>query len=140
MTDRSWTPAPQPEGRGTAVGAYTPAVRVGSLLFTSGQVPLNPETGLVETDAPFADQVRRTLANVRRVLEAAGADLSDVASVTVYLADIGDWAEFNEVYQEVFSPPYPARAVVGAALGGFKVEITAIAALPPAAAQEADRS
>ena len=95
-------------------------------MFVSGQVPKDPRTGKVEGDT-IATQTRRTIENVRAVLEAGGASLADVVSVTVYLADDNDWAEFNAVYKTVFSPPYPARAVVGAGLRGILVEISAIA-------------
>ena len=73
------------------------------------------------------EQTRAVLSNVDRVLKAAGASLDDVVSVTAYLADIKDWAAFNEVYREVFNAPYPARTTVGAGLHGFLVEISVIA-------------
>jgi 2-iminobutanoate/2-iminopropanoate deaminase len=101
-------------------------VRAGRLLFVSGQIPKDPRTGKIEGDT-VATQTRRTLENVRGVLKAGGASLTDVVSVTVYLADENDWEEFNNVYKTVFSPPYPARAVVGAGLRGILVEISAIA-------------
>ena len=104
-SSRSWTPVAPPGGAGP-VGAYSPAAIAGELVFTAGQVPQNPETGEFEGDRPFAEQTRRTLTN---------------------LADHADWAEFNEVYQEFFSAPFPARAVVGAELTSFRVEMTAIA-------------
>ena len=124
-SSRSWTPVAPPGGAGP-VGAYSPAAIAGELVFTAGQVPQNPETGEFEGDRPFAEQTRRTLTNLERVLEAAGSGLADVVQVTVYLADHADWAEFNEVYQEFFSAPFPARAVVGAELTSFRVEMTAI--------------
>jgi 2-iminobutanoate/2-iminopropanoate deaminase len=107
-------------------GAYSPATRAGNLVFVSGQIPRDPRSGaIVGTDV--ATQARRTLENVRGVLEAAGASLDDVVSVTVYLADEKDWGEFNTVYKSFFEPPYPARAVVGAGLRGILVEVSAIA-------------
>ena len=123
---RSWQAitvpnAPPPKG------AYSPAVRVGDLLFVSGQVPRDVHTGeLLGHD--IRAQSRGVLGNLRRVLEAAGANLDDVVSVTVYLSDPEDWEAFNEVYRETFTPPYPARAVVGAGLRGILVEVSAVAA------------
>lgn len=70
-----------------------------------------------------------TLANVERILTTAGAALTDVVSVTVYLADENDWGTFDRLYRTVFSPPYPARAVVGAQLRGILVEISVVASL-----------
>ena len=108
------------------VGAYSPGTRAGRMIFVSGQTPKDPRTGAVEGN-DIGTQARRTLENVQAVLKAGGATLRDVVSVTVYLADEKDWSEFNEVYKTVFSPPYPARAVVGAGLRGILVEISAIA-------------
>jgi 2-iminobutanoate/2-iminopropanoate deaminase len=108
-------------------GAYSPAVRAGNLIFVSGQVPRDPVTGeLVGTD--IATQSRQVLKNLSDILSAAGASFSDVVAATVFLADEGDWAAFNEIYKATFSAPYPARTVVGAQLrGGFLVEVNAIA-------------
>ena len=136
MTDSApthrWTPitlgpdatsgaaAPAPKG------AYSPGVRAGDFVFVSGQVPRDPRTGAL-VGADVRTQTRQTLANVAGVLAAAGAALTDVVSVTVHLADVGDWAAFDGVYRETFSPPYPTRTVVGAALRGILVEVTAVA-------------
>ena len=123
---RNWQPVTLGPDVPPPVGAYSPGVRAGRMVFVSGQVPKDPRTGKIEGDT-IASQTRRTLDNVRGVLEAAGASLKDVVSVTVYLADEKDWGEFNTVYKTVFSPPYPARAVVGAGLRDILVEISAIA-------------
>jgi 2-iminobutanoate/2-iminopropanoate deaminase len=126
MSSRPFTPVFLPEPNKKPAGAYSPAVRAGNLVFVSGQVPRNPVTGETEgTDV--ASQTRRTLENVRLVLEAAGATLDDVVSVTIYLADIADWDTLNAVYKDTFKPPYPSRTTVGAGLHGFLVEISAIA-------------
>ncbi|GAC1517097.1 MAG: RidA family protein [Gemmatimonadaceae bacterium] len=113
------------------VGAYSPAARAGNLIFVSGQVPKDPRTGEVEPGDVRA-QTRRVLANVAAVLEAASASLHDVVSVTAYLANADDWAAFNEVYRDVFRPPYPTRTTVGAQLRGILVEVSAIAVAPTA--------
>jgi 2-iminobutanoate/2-iminopropanoate deaminase len=127
MSDnRSWQPVHLPDEYPAPAGAYSPGVRAGNLLFVSGQIPKNPRSGQVEAEGIVA-QSRQTLDNVRMVLEAGGATLDDVVSVTVYLEDEKDWGAFNEVYKSVFRPPYPARAVVGARLRGILVEISAIA-------------
>lgn len=125
MADRAWKPvgvhgAPDP------VGAYSRAARSGEWLFVSGQVPRDFDTGELLGD-DVSSQTRGVLDNLRRVLRAAGADLDDVVSITAYLADIGDWDAFNEAYRGAFSPPYPSRTTVGAALHGVLVEISAVA-------------
>lgn len=108
-------------------GAYSPAVRAGDFVYVSGQVPRDPETGALIGEGDVREQTRATLANVARVLAAAGATLADVVSVTVHLADAGDWAAFDGAYRELFAPPYPTRTAVGAELRGILVEITAVA-------------
>jgi 2-iminobutanoate/2-iminopropanoate deaminase len=95
-------------------------------MFVSGQTPRDQATGLV-VEGDIEAQARLTLANMERILLAGGATLANVVSITVYLADENDWGEFDRVYRTVFSPPYPARAVVGASLRGILVEISAIA-------------
>ena len=124
----SWHPITLPDAP-PPKGAYSPAVRAGDLLFVSGQVPRDVRTGELLGDDVRA-QSRGVLGNLRRVLQVAGAELGDVVSVTVYLADPDDWGVFNEVYRETFSPPYPARAVVGAGLRGVLVEVSAVAYRP----------
>ena len=129
---RRWTPVPLgpgPSGRAAPApkGAYSPGVRAGGFVFVSGQVPRDPHTGALVGEDDVHAQTRQTLANVAGVLAAAGATLADVVSVTVHLADVGHWAAFDTVYREVFAPPYPTRTVVGAALRGILVEITAVA-------------
>ncbi|MGV3707201.1 MAG: RidA family protein [Gemmatimonas sp.] len=128
ITNRSWTPVALPNVPPPA-GAYSPGVKAGNMMFVSGQVPRDPSTGnLVGTD--IVSQTRQTLANLERVLTAGGASLQDVVSVTVYLADENDWGAFDQFYRTVFSAPFPTRAVVGAQLRGFLVEISAVAYLP----------
>jgi 2-iminobutanoate/2-iminopropanoate deaminase len=105
-------------------------VRAGGLVFVSGQTPRDPATGEI-VGVTVAAQSRQTLNNVRRVLAAAGATLADVVSVTVYLADVADWDEFNTVYRSYFREPYPTRTAVGAALRGILVEVSAVAYVGP---------
>ena len=123
---RGWQPVTLGGDNPPPVGAYSPAVRAGDFVFVSGQVPRDPRTGQIG-GGDVAAQTRRTLENLRAVLEAAGATLDDVTAVTVYLADIGDWDAFNAIYRETFRPPYPSRTVVGAELRGFLVEVSAVA-------------
>ena len=126
-TSRRWTPAPLPDAPPPA-GAYSTAVRAGDLVFVSGQVPRDPRTRELR-GTTVAEQTRAVLENLRLALSGAGATLDDVVSVTAYLADIGDWEEFNTVYKSVFRAPYPTRTTVGAGLHGFLVEISAVAYL-----------
>jgi 2-iminobutanoate/2-iminopropanoate deaminase len=125
-SSRPWQPVFLPEPNLKPRGAYSPAVRAGNLIFVSGQVPRNPETGEIE-GADVAAQTRRTLENVRLVLESAGATFDDVVSVTVYLADIKDWDTFNTIYKDTLKAPYPARTALGAQLHDVLVEVNAIA-------------
>lgn len=133
-SSRSWHPVTLGPDVPPPKGAYSPAVRAGDLLFVSGQVPRDPRSGeLVGGDDVIA-QARQTLANLGEALAAAGASLGDVVSVLVHLADPNDWGAFDAVYRETFAPPFPTRTVVGAALRGIKVEITAVAYAPRAGA------
>jgi 2-iminobutanoate/2-iminopropanoate deaminase len=109
-------------------GPYSPAVRIGSWLFVSGQIPVDPGTGrIVEGD--IAVQTRRVLENVAALLEAAGLTVNAVVKTTVFLADMDDFQAMNEVYGSFFSEPYPARSTVQAARlpRNARVEIDAIA-------------
>jgi reactive intermediate/imine deaminase len=113
-----------------AIGPYSQAIRMGNLLFLSGQIPLDPATGaLVEGD--IATQTRRIFQNLGAVLEAAGASFAHVARTTVYLADMADFAAMNAVYATVFEVPAPARSTVQAAglPKNARVEIDVIAVL-----------
>jgi 2-iminobutanoate/2-iminopropanoate deaminase len=108
---------------------YSPVVISGGHVFTAGQVAFD-ETGVV-VGSDAATQVRRALENVRSCLVAAGCGLEDVVKVNAYLADLGDFDAYNEVYRELFSEPYPARTTVQAGLPpGLLVEIEAVARRP----------
>jgi 2-iminobutanoate/2-iminopropanoate deaminase len=113
------------------VGPYSHAISAaGRFMFTSGQLPLDPATGkLVAGDVKA--HVRRSLENIRIVLQAAGAELKDVVKVNVCLANIADAKAMNEVYAEFFGVEPPARTTLGGSLpAGALVEIDAIAVLP----------
>ncbi|MGH9372601.1 MAG: RidA family protein [Vicinamibacterales bacterium] len=97
-----------------AIGPYSQAIRTGSLLFVSGQIPLDPDTGaMVEGDV--AAQTHRVFRNLAAILEAAGTSLDHVVRVGVFLADMNDFAAMNEVYGTYFTTPAPARATIQAA-------------------------
>ncbi len=94
-----------------AIGPYSQAIRAGSLLFVSGQVPIDPATGeIVEGD--IAVQTHRVFRNISEILKAGGASLDHVVRTTVFLADLNDFAAMNEVYGGYFAAPAPARATV----------------------------
>jgi 2-iminobutanoate/2-iminopropanoate deaminase len=97
-----------------AIGPYSQAVRAGSLLFVSGQIPLDPETGVM-VDGDIAVQTHRVFRNLAAILEAAGSSLDRVVRVGVFLADMNDFAAMNEVYGTYFTSPAPARATIQAA-------------------------
>ena len=111
-----------------AIGPYSQAIRVGDLLFLSGQIPNDPATGQV-VDGDVAAQTRRVMDNLAAVLQAAGLSFASVVRTTIYLADMNDFAKVNEVYGGCFSEPYPARATVQVARlpRDVRVEIDAIA-------------
>jgi 2-iminobutanoate/2-iminopropanoate deaminase len=111
-----------------AIGPYSPAVRVGNLLFLSGQIPLDPASGqMIEGD--IRAQTARALQNIGELLKAGGADFSNVVRTTIFLADLADFAVVNEIYATYFSAPYPARATVQVARlpRDVRIEIDAIA-------------
>ena len=113
------------EAAPAAIGTYSQAVRVGDLVFLSGQVALDPAT-MELVDGDFEAQARQMFDNLRAVCEAAGGELDQIVKLTVYLTDLANFAAVNAVMEEYFQPPFPARAAVG------------VAALPKDAAVEAD--
>jgi 2-iminobutanoate/2-iminopropanoate deaminase len=114
-----------------AMGAYSPAIRAGNLLFISGQIPINPATGELVTGgiAAEAEQVMRNLA---ALLKAADVGFEHVVRTTVFLADMNDFAGMNEVYARYLVDPPPARATVQVARlpRDVRIEVDAIAVLP----------
>jgi 2-iminobutanoate/2-iminopropanoate deaminase len=126
--DRELINAP---GAPEAVGPYVHAVRVGSLLFCSGQIPLDPKSGEIVGATP-ADQAGRCLENLAAVCDAAGATLGDAVRLTVYLTDMGAFASVNEVYESFFESDPPARVAIAVAglPRGAMVEIDAVVAVP----------
>lgn len=97
-----------------AIGPYSAALRAGQLLFVSGQIPIDPGTGLM-VDGDIATQTRQVLRNITALLEAGGGSINSVVRTTVFLADMNDFGAMNEVYRTFFSEPYPARSTVQAA-------------------------
>jgi 2-iminobutanoate/2-iminopropanoate deaminase len=113
-----------------AMGAYSPAIKAGNLLFISGQIPVDPASGdLVEGD--ITAQAEQVMRNLTALLRAAGASFTNVVRTTVYLADMNDFAGMNEVYSRYIVDPPPARATVQVARlpRDVKIEIDAIAVL-----------
>ncbi len=114
-----------------AVGPYSQAITIGDLVYTAGQIGLNPET-MELVDGGLAGQVRRALENLKAVLEAADSDMGHVVKTTVFLQDMGDFAEMNGIYAEYFTGEPPARSAVEVAalpLGAlFEIEAVAVRA------------
>jgi 2-iminobutanoate/2-iminopropanoate deaminase len=113
-----------------AIGPYSHAVRVGELLFCSGQIPLDPSSGEI-VGATAAEQARRCLENLQAVCAAAGTALERAVRVTVYMTDLAAFAEVNQIYATFFAEHPPARVTVGVAQlpKGAYVEIDAVVAL-----------
>ena len=112
------------------IGPYSQAIVAGGFIFVSGQGPINPKTNQLEL-GDIRAETRRTLENLRAILEAAGCSLRDVVRVGIYLADLNDFPAVNEVYAEFFTDNPPARTTVGApGPKNIKVEIDCIARLP----------
>ena len=94
-----------------AIGPYSQAIKVGNLVYTSGQLPIDPATGTFP-EGGIKEQTRQSISNVQAILQEAGLDMKNVVKTTVFLADMGDFADMNSVYAEFFTPPYPARSAV----------------------------
>ena len=111
-----------------AIGPYSQAIQVGYLVYTSGQVPIDPATG-VFVEGGIKEQTRQSLLNVKAILEEAGLTMNDVVKTTVFMADMNDFADMNAVYAEFFFEPYPARSAVAVKTlpKGALVEIEVVA-------------
>ena len=97
-----------------AIGTYSQAVKTGSTVYLSGQIPLNPETmEMVEGD--IKQQIHRVFQNLQAVANAAGGDLADIVKLNIFLTDLSNFPQVNEVMAEYFQQPYPARAAIGVA-------------------------
>ncbi|MGI9280279.1 RidA family protein [Endozoicomonas arenosclerae] len=110
-----------------AIGPYSQGIQFGNLIFTSGQLPIEPETGEMSEDTK--EQAHQCLKNLKSVLEAAGSSLSKVKKATVFVKDMNDFTDINEVYKQYFTFPFPARSLVEVARlpKDVKVEIEVIA-------------
>jgi len=113
-----------------AIGPYSQAIQVGNLVYTSGQIPIDPSTGAF-VEGGIKEQTRQSLSNVRAILEEAGLSMANVVKTTVFLADMADFADMNAVYAEFFAEPYPARSAVAVKSlpKGALVEIEVVATI-----------
>jgi len=94
-----------------AIGPYSQAIDTGALIYTSGQIPIDPSTGQVVSGG-IKEQTAQVLENLKNVLEAAGSSMEKVIKTTVFMKDLSDFSAMNEVYAKYFSEPYPARSCV----------------------------
>ena len=111
-----------------AVGPYSQGVQIGDLVYTAGQIPLDPATGRL-VEGPIEAQTRQVLDNLKAIVEAAGSSMSQVVKTTVFLVDMGEFKAMNGVYSEFFPAAPPARSTVqvSALPLGARVEIEAVA-------------
>jgi 2-iminobutanoate/2-iminopropanoate deaminase len=111
-----------------AIGPYSQAIEVNNLVFISGQIAMDPETGELRSGS-IEEETRLVLANLKGIVEAAGCSVSNIVKCTVFLKDLGDYAGMNRVYGDFFTPPFPARVALQVARlpKDARVEIEAIA-------------
>ena len=111
-----------------AIGPYSQAVEAGNTLYVSGQLPINPATGLF-AEGGIKELTAQSLTNMKAILEAAGMSFDNVVKTTVFLADMADFADMNEVYAQFFAAPFPARSAVAVKTlpKGARLEIECIA-------------
>lgn len=114
-----------------AIGPYSQAVRQGDTVYLSGQIPLDPDSGLL-VEGDIDAQARRAFDNLKAVCEAAGGSLDDVVRLGLYLTDLGQFAAVNAVMSDYFDAPYPARSTIGVASlpRGAQFEVDAVMVLP----------
>jgi 2-iminobutanoate/2-iminopropanoate deaminase len=117
-------------GAAKAIGPYSPALKVGNMVFLSGSIPLDPVSGQL-VEGGIKEQSTRVMENIKALLAAAGADFSNVVRTTVFMTDLGEFAQMNEVYASYFTAPYPARSTVQVVKlpRDVRVEIDVIAVL-----------
>lgn len=115
------------ENAPSAIGAYSQAVRAGDTVYISGQIPLDPKTMEVVVGG-FEAEARQVFENLKAVVEASGGNLSHVVKATIYMLDLANFAQVNEIMSEYFDQPYPARAAVGVAQlpKGVSIEMDAV--------------
>ena len=94
-----------------AIGPYSQAIQVGNLIYTSGQIPIDPATGQL-VEGGIKEQTRQSLSNIQAILQEAGLTMTSVVKTTVFMADMADFAEMNSIYAEFFTEPYPSRSAV----------------------------
>ena len=111
-----------------AIGPYSQAIEAGGTIYVSGQLPINPATGQF-AEGGIKELTRQSLTNMQHILQQAGCDMQHVVKTSVFLADMNDFAEMNEVYAEFFKAPFPARSAVAVRTlaKGARVEIECIA-------------
>lgn len=111
-----------------AIGPYSQAIEAGGTIYVSGQLPINPATGQF-AEGGIKELTRQSLTNMQHILQQAGCDMQHVVKTSVFLADMNDFAEMNEVYAEFFQAPFPARSAVAVKTlpKGARVEIECIA-------------
>lgn len=112
----------------SAIGPYSQAIQVGNIIYTSGQIPIDPATGSF-VEGGIKEQTRQSLLNVKAILEEVGLTMGNVVKTTVFIADMNDFADMNAVYAEFFTEPYPARSAVAVKTlpKGALVEIEVVA-------------
>ena len=117
-------------GAAKAIGPYSPALKIGNLLFLSGSIPLDAASGQL-VEGGIKEQTTRVMENIKALLAAAGADFSKIARTTVFMVDLGEFAAMNEIYSAYFTAPYPARSTVQVVKlpRDVRVEIDVIAVL-----------
>mgnify|MGYP003555982203 FL=1 len=117
-----------PPGFPPAIGPYSPAIKVGKMVYLSGSIPMDPATGQMLT-GDITEQATRVMENIRALLQSAGADFRHVVKSSVFLADMNEFAAMNAVYATYFAAPYPARSTVQVAAlpAGARIEIEVIA-------------
>ncbi|MET1219248.1 MAG: RidA family protein [Glaciecola sp.] len=110
-----------------AIGTYNQAIKTGTTVYLSGQIPLDPET-MEFVSEDFAEQAHQVFKNLAAVCEAAGGDLNDMVKVNIFLIDLGHFATVNDIMSQYFSKPYPARAAVQVAAlpKGAQIEIDGV--------------